>query len=328
MVIIIAGMRAAAPVLLPTALALFLAILNLPFLRILSRRIPPIAAITIVVLANVGLLTILVLLVTRSVGEFVAALPSYLARIQDFSRTVVTELENRGFMIPPDVRADLINPAAVLDVARTTVRGVASVASTAVLVLIILIFMLAEASGIPAKIRAAVGRTDFDLRRYAGIVDEVQRFLGIKTLTSLMTGTLVGIWCWMLGVDFPLLWGLIAYLFNYIPAIGSVIAAIPAIALALLQFGVSHAIIVTCGYLAVNIGIGNLLEPNLMGRRLGLSALVVVLSLLFWGWVLGPVGMFLSVPLTVMVKIMLENTDEFRWVAILLDSGRAPAVTR
>ncbi|HUF26847.1 MAG TPA: AI-2E family transporter, partial [Gemmatimonadaceae bacterium] len=231
--------------------------------------------------------------------------------------------------VPPNVRQDIVNPVAVLDVARTTVRGIASVLTTAFLVLIILIFMLAEASAFPAKIRTAIGRTDVDLGRYLRIVDEVQRFLGIKTLTSLMTGTLIGLWTWMLGIDFPLLWGLVAFLFNYIPAIGSVVAAIPAIMLALVQFGFSHAIIVATGYLAVNVGIGNLLEPNLMGRRLGLSALVVVLSLIFWGFVLGPVGMFLSVPLTVMVKIMLENTDEFRWVAVLLDSGRdARAPTR
>jgi AI-2 transport protein TqsA len=167
-----------------------------------------------------------------------------------------------------------------------------------------------------------MGQQDADLSRFARITLEVQRFLGIKTLTSLATGTLIGVWTWAMGLDFPLLWGLIAFLFNYIPSIGSIIAAVPAIAVALLQFGVSRAILVALGFLAVNITIGNLIEPNVMGRRLGLSPLVVVLSLLFWGWVLGPVGMFLSVPLTVIVKIMLENTDDFRWLAVLLDSPR------
>lgn len=325
LVVVVAGMRAAAPVLLPTALALFLAVLNLPLLRWLSKRVPALIAIVVVVLANVGVLGFLVLVLSRTLSEFVNTLPTYLLRLQDVVLAVLRELEGRGLVIPPDMRADLVNPTAVLDVARTTVRGIASVLSTAVIVLIILIFMLAEASGIPAKIRIAVGRTDFDVGRYARIVDEVQRFLGIKTLVSLATGVLVGIWVWMLGLDFPLLWGLVAYLFNYIPAIGSVIAAIPAVVLALLQFGVSHAIIVASGYLAVNVGMGNLLEPHLLGRRLGLSPLVVVLSLIFWGWVLGPVGMFLSVPLTVMAKIMLENTDEFSWVAVLLDSPRPSA---
>lgn len=325
-VVVVAGMRAAAPVLLPAALALFLAILNLPLLRWLTKRVPAVVAIVIVVLANVGVLSFLLLVLSRTLTEFVNTLPTYLLRLQDLVLSVLRELERRGLVIPPDVRADLVNPTAVLDVARTTVRGIMSVLATALLVLIILIFMLAEASGIPAKIRLAVGRTDFDIGRYARIVDEVQRFLGIKTLISLVTGCLVGVWVWMLGIDFPLLWGLVAYLLNYIPAIGSVIASIPAILLALVQFGVSHAILVACGYLAVNVGMGNLLEPHLMGRRLGLSALVVVLSLIFWGWVLGPVGMFLSVPLTVMAKIMLENTDEFRWVAVLLDSARPASV--
>ncbi len=127
----------------------------------------------------------------------------------------------------------------------------------------------------------------------------------------------------LLGLDFALVWGVVAFLLNYIPTIGSIIAAVPAVLLAAVQLGFGRAVLIAAGYVVVNTVLGNLVEPALMGRRLGLSTLVVFLSLVFWGWVWGPVGMLLSVPLTMVVKILLENTDDLRWVAVLLDSGRA-----
>ena len=120
-----------------------------------------------------------------------------------------------------------------------------------------------------------------------------------------------------------LLWGLVAFLLNYVPNLGSIIAAVPAVLLALVQYGVGHALLVLMGYVAVNMLLGNLLEPVLMGRRLGLSTLVVFLSLVFWGWVWGPVGMLLSVPLTMIAKIFLENTRDLAWLAVMLDSPQA-----
>ena len=189
-------------------------------------------------------------------------------------------------------------------------------------------FILAEATVFPAKLRAALGREDADLGRFVQITREVQHYLGIKTVISLITGILVGFWVWMLGVDFPLFWGLLAFLFNYVPTIGSILAAIPAMLLALVQFGVGPALVVVLGYLVINVIFGNIVEPHLLGRRLGLSTLVVILSLLFWGWVWGPIGMLLSLPLTMIVKIMLENTDDFRWIAVLLGSGVRGVVRR
>ena len=141
-----------------------------------------------------------------------------------------------------------------------------------------------------------------------------------------MTGTVVGVAMAIVGIDFPVLWGVLAFLLNYVPNLGSILAAIPPVLLALVQFGVGRAIAVVAVFAAVNVLLGNLLEPRLMGRRLGLSTLVVFLSLIFWGWVWGPVGMLLSVPLTMIVKIMLENTPDLRWVAVLL-GDRPPRET-
>ena len=126
---------------------------------------------------------------------------------------------------------------------------------------------------------------------------------------------------WVIGVDYPVLWGLLAFLLNYIPTLGSIIAAIPPVLLAMVQFGWTWALVVAMVYLAINICIGSLLEPRLMGRRMGLSTLVVFLSMVFWGWVWGPIGMILSVPLTMLLKILLMHSDDLRWVGVLLGSG-------
>ncbi len=156
----------------------------------------------------------------------------------------------------------------------------------------------------------------------AKVISEVQTYLGIKTVVSLATGLVLGAWAWVWGLDFPVLLGLVAFVLNYVPTVGSIIAAVPAILLSLILVGtVGHALGVTLGYVVVNTLFGNILEPNLMGRRLGLSTLVVILSLLFWGWTWGPIGALLSVPLTVVVKIWMENTHDLKWVAILLDKA-------
>jgi predicted PurR-regulated permease PerM len=140
----------------------------------------------------------------------------------------------------------------------------------------------------------------------------------IKTLISLATGVLIGIWLAILGVDFPILWGFLAFLLNYVPNVGSTIAAIPAVLLALIQLGIGSAVMATAGYMAVNFILDNVIETRLMGRRLGLSTLVVFLSLIFWGSLLGPIGMLLCIPLTMTLKFACENNKGTQWIAVLL----------
>jgi predicted PurR-regulated permease PerM len=179
--------------------------------------------------------------------------------------------------------------------------------------------MLVEASGFPAKLRAAIGEVHPselpDFNRFAA---SLQHYLVIKTWMSLATGAGAALWVAVLGVDFAVLWGLLAFLLNYVPNIGSVLAAVPPVLLALLQHSVQRALLVAVGYVVLNIVFGSVLETRLMGRGVGLSTLVVFLSLVFWGWVLGPVGLLLSIPLTMAAKILLETDDDTRWAAILL----------
>jgi predicted PurR-regulated permease PerM len=138
----------------------------------------------------------------------------------------------------------------------------------------------------------------------------------------LATGILIAFWLYILDVDYPILWGFIAFLLNYIPNIGSIVAAIPAVILAFIQYGIGSAIMVTAGYIVVNFIIGNVIEPRLMGRKLGLSTLVVFLSLIFWGALLGLVGAILSIPLTMTLKFAFESGESTKWIAVLLGSEK------
>jgi predicted PurR-regulated permease PerM len=153
----------------------------------------------------------------------------------------------------------------------------------------------------------------------------MKRYVVIQTGVSLVTGILIGSWLAILGVDFPVLWGLMAFLLNFIPNLGSIIAAIPAILLTLVQLGMGHAALAAAGYVVISFMIGNVVQPRLMGRGLGLSTLVVFLSLLFWGSLLGLVGMVLSVPITMAFKIAFESNESTRWIAVLLGPEPSPA---
>ncbi len=328
-VIVVGGLRLAAPILLPFSLALFLAILTLPIVVWLQRRgVPTFFAILLAVLVDVAVVGLLILLASQSIAEFQDRLPRYATRLTDLWNSWLRGLQARelpGASNLAEYMSQMVNPAQVVTLAGGTLTRVFAFASNAFLVFLILIFILGEATVFPAKFRAILGRAEGEAGRLTKMVAEVQEYLGIKTFISLATGILLGSWCWVMDLDFPVLLGLIAFVLNYVPTIGSIIASAPAILLGLIQFGLGHALIVGLGFFAVNTIFGNLLEPNLLGRRLGLSTLVVILSLIFWGWVWGPVGALLAVPLTMVVKIMLENTPDLRWVAILLD--KAPPET-
>ena len=213
-------------------------------------------------------------------------------------------------------------PGFLVDFVNRTLRATTAALSSFLVISLIVIFTLFEAATFGPKVRAAFGSAGAEAR-FARAMHEIQHYMGIKTVISLATGLLIGVWVGVLNVEFAVFWGLVAFVLNFIPNLGSIIAAVPTTLLAMVEIGVGRGLLVALGYLVVNMVIGNFIEPPLLGRRLGLSTLVVVLSLVFWGWVWGPIGMLLSVPLTMVVKILLENTEEFRWVAVLLSDSRA-----
>jgi predicted PurR-regulated permease PerM len=190
------------------------------------------------------------------------------------------------------------------------------------LIFFTMIFILLEASSVKTKVQAAFGRKAASFQRPREFMTNLGRYLGIKTIVSFATGFLVWLLTWTIGLDFPLLWGMLAFLLNYVPTIGSIIAAVPAILLALVQLGPGAALATLTGFVGINVLFGNFIEPRLMGYGVGISPLVVFVGLFFWGWVFGPVGMLLSVPLTMTLKLALESDEGTRWIAIFLGSER------
>ena len=327
LVVVIAGLKFAASVILPFLISLFLAMITLPLLNWLTRKkIPRPLAVIVTMIVALAVLSGIFVPIAGSLNRFQSKVPVYKERLEVISQGVLDWFEERGLSpadqlarigIDMDSVTGLVNPADVLDVATGTLGVVGGVLSNVLLVILTIIFILSEAAGFPAKLETAFGgRIGSD--RYEKIKLEVQKYLGIKTIVSLITGITVSVALTIIGVDFPLLWGLLAFLLNYIPTFGSIIAAVPPVLLAIVQLGPGHAIAVAIVFVTTNLVLGNFVEPYFMGRRLGLSTLVVFVSLVFWGWVWGPVGMLLSVPLTMILKIMLENDPNLQWVAVLL----------
>lgn len=324
-VVIVAGFRAAAELMVPVMLALFLSLLSLsPLRRLEQLGLPSVLAVIVVVTGVTLIMLLLSVVIGRSATEFQQALPMYQQRLDAVFQGALEWLTDHGLKLDPARLLDRLDSAAIMSLAGNTATGLLTALSNVLLVILTMVFILIEAQTMPGKLRTAMRDPDADLSSFAQAARQVQKYLAIKAWISLITGALATAVCLALGVDFPFLWGLMAFFFNFVPNIGPVIAALPPVLLALIESGAGSALLVLLGYTIISTVIGNMLEPRLMGRRLGLSTLVVFLSLLFWGWVWGPIGMLLSVPLTVVLKILLEHSEDFRWLAVLLGPGDEP----
>lgn len=322
-IIVIAGMRAAVVILVPFLLAAFIAVVSAPPLFWLQRKGLPTWLALIIVILGVLLIGFLIAgLVGSSVKAFSEDLPGYEAKLRQQTTTVINWLKKHGVDTSNLSLTKIFNPGAAMRLVGSFLNSLGNVLANGFLILMTVIFILFEASSFPVKLRTILGGSESSLSRFETFLDTVKRYMAIKTLISLVTGTFIAVWLMIIGLSYPLLWGLLAFALNYVPNIGSIIAAVPAVLLAIIQLGLLKAILVAIGYLGVNLVMGSLVEPRFMGRGLGLSALVVFLSLLFWGWVLGPVGMLLSVPLTITAKIALESREETRWIAVILGPER------
>jgi predicted PurR-regulated permease PerM len=262
------------------------------------------------------------LVITISVEDLTEKRPEYSDEARAATLRTIDWLEDHRVTVPRQITTEALDPlewGAIAQFVGSTFRGVATALSAFLLVLLTMVFMLWEAVIFPGKLRAAARSGPIDLERWTAIVQRVQRYLILKTLVSLATGALVTLLVWAVGLDFALFWGFLAFVLNYIPNVGSFLAALPAVLLSSIQLGGPRTVILAAGYLVINVVLGNLVEPAIMGRGLRMSPFAIFLALVFWGWLWGPLGMILSVPLTVSLKILLENTENLRWIALLLD---------
>jgi len=319
-VVIVAGLKAASPLFVPFLLAGFISLLCAPALFWLrDRGLPTPIALIVVLVGLLGIGAAFGSLLGTSINEFTRSLPAYQARFGVVVQSVSSRLVEWGIDLGASTNeANPFDPQTALGLVGNLAGNLGSLLNNAFLLFLTVCFILLEASSFPRKVQEAFGASEDVDDRMTEIGEAIRRYLGIKTLTSMTTGFLAYALLIVLGVKFAPLWGLIAFLLNFVPAIGSVLAAIPAIALALVDNSPETAAFVGIGYLAINVSIGNFLEPRVMGEGMGLSPLVVLISLVFWGWVLGPVGMVLAVPLTVILRISLDAQPSTQWLAILL----------
>jgi predicted PurR-regulated permease PerM len=326
LVVVIAGMRAASALLQPFLVAAFLSLVGAPPVLWLRRKgLPSVLAVLLVVLAMVGVGIVLGVLLGTSLNDFTRALPTYQERLQQEISGLLTWLRGHGVDVPENILTSFLDVGAVMRLTANVFRSLSGMLANAFLIVITVIFILLEVSSFTNKMRLALHDPEATFERVNTVAENVNRYLAIKTAVSLVTGIVIAVWVSLLGVGHPFLWGLLAFLLNYVPNIGSILAAVPAVLLGLVQHGPGTSLLVALGYLVVNVLMGNAVEPRFMGKGLGLSTLVVFLSLVFWGWVFGPIGMLFSVPLTMTMKIALESRQETHWVAIMLGAGGAAA---
>jgi len=318
-VVVAAGLKAASTLVTPFLLSVFIAVLAAPPLKSLrSHGLPGWAAMLVMVALLVGVGGIVVGLFTTSLNQFNASLPEYQLRLKTLSSELITWLDAQGLHVSRDVFNSLVDPSRALRFASELIRGFGGVLTNALMILLTVIFILVEANSLPTKLRIALRSPERSMAHLREVMQTINRYMFIKALTSTATGLVIWLWLTFLGIDYAAMWAMLAFLLNFVPTIGSIIAAVPAVLLALVQLGLETALLVTVGYMFVNVFIGNAVEPRVMGRGLGLSTLVVFLSLVFWGYILGSAGMFLSVPLTMALKIALGSNAQTRPIAIML----------
>ena len=319
--VIIAGLKMANALIVPFILAVFIAMVVSPMVAWLkSRNVPTGLSILIVVLLMMSVGLLLGAVIGSAMVNFQKDLPEYSNKLASMSAGIQQMLGERGIGISAEQWKNSFDPSKLMALVANILSSFGNVMTNSMMILLTVIFILAENMGFGEKLAMARGPGSSSewLKTFTKSVND---YMAIKTAISFITGLIIFVWLSIIGVDYAVLWGLLAFLLNFIPAVGSVIACVPAVLLALIQLGVGSAALTLGGFLAVNLIMGNGVEPRWMGRGLNLSPLVVFISLLLWGWVLGPVGMLLSIPLTIMVKIALESQTETQWLGLMLGDG-------
>ena len=320
-VVVVAGMRASSEILIPFLLAIFISVIANPLVvRLRSRGIPIIGAILIVIFGIIAIGIGVASLLGTSLNDFSENLPIYKEMVNNTATNFFAFFEERGLKISGAAIIERFDPGAAMSLTSSILSGLGGALSSGLLILLMVVFMLLEATIFKYKMRHVFGSQPNGSSQVDSFTDTVNRYMLIKTGTSIATGVIATIWLMILDVDYPLLWGFLTFLFNYVPTVGSIIAAVPPALLALITISPITALLSAAGYLVINITIGSILEPRILGHGLGLSTVVVFISLLFWGWVFGPIGMVLSVPLTMTIKIALSNSESGKWLSALMDA--------
>ena len=317
--IILLFVKFAAPILAPVLLAVFIAIVSLPVLRWMTQHgVPKWIALAAILFVLFDFGSILALLVTSGLEGFRENLPGYQQRVELLSQQLGTWLEAAGIEGSRAALPDMVDARKVVTLVRATLAGVGNTLGVGLLVLLTVAFVLAEASKLGPRIKKAFGASESFQAKFDQVLESLSQYMLIKVISSFATGLVVWVLLWALGIDFAALWAILAFVLNFVPFVGAILMMIPPVLLAIVQADLETALLVAAGFIAANTIIGNVLEPRFMGQGLGISTLTVFLSLIFWGWLLGTIGVFLSVPLTVVLIAMLDANESTRSLAVLL----------
>lgn len=338
LVIVVTGLKLGSSFFTPILFAFFVATVSFPITKWLREKgLPSLISVLVTVLVDFVLIGGVIVFLIATAGQLRSKLnteylPQFSTRLAEI-RLKLIEFTGKFTNEPEEARAYVdfvfseenirgglqgVEVQSWWNVSKSVFDFLLSVFGATFIVVLLTIFMLNEARIFSQKIEVIKDKNGPDFKRLKSAFVDIQKYLGIKTIVSAVTGLLAYLLCYIIGLDFPEFWGMLAFALNYVPAIGSVIAGIPPILLALLMKDAQSSIIVALGYVFINGFLGNFIEPMLLGKRFGLSTVVVIFSVLFWGWVWGPIGMLLGVPLTMLVKVALDNSDYFQWLSIAI----------
>jgi AI-2 transport protein TqsA len=316
-VVVLVGIRLSAPILNPIFFAVVLTLLFSPIYSWLKRRgLPSPLALVIMLVVIAAIFIALFFILGVSISTFSERVGFYTSQLNSQLVDLDALLERLG-LSNVDLR-DVIKPSALTDVLGTILSGIAGFLSDLFLILVIMLFLLAEGPAMMDRLRAGTSGNNPQVERLTTIGRSVVRQFGLRAIVNLVTGAVVTVLLFFLGVDFPLLWGILTFFLSFVPYIGLVLAVTPAVVLALAEFGVSRAVLVIAGVIVINILAENVLSPMMMGRGLNISPTIVFLSFVFWAWLLGGPGAFLALPITLFVAVMFDTFPETRWLASLI----------
>ncbi|MEA1982539.1 MAG: AI-2E family transporter [Campylobacterota bacterium] len=320
-VIVLAGIKSASAIIVPFLLSLFIAIILLPSYNYFKRRgIPESLSLFFVIGFFVFSLALVGKLIGNSVTEFSANIDMYSHKLNDYYIAIIAFTQEYGIDIPVNELSTLMDSKKIMAFSTSILQSMGSIFADGFVIMLTVIFMMLESTHFSEKISLS-NRNNKTMMHIQNISQKIKHYMALKALMSLVTGFIIWVSLLYIGTDYAFLWAVLAFLFNFIPNIGSIVAAVPAVLITLVQLGSFSAFLVAIVYVVVNTVVGSIVEPKVMGRGLGLSTLVVFLSLLFWGWLLGVVGMLLSIPLTIMAKIAFDANTKTKWIATLLGTG-------
>lgn len=317
-ILVVAAIKSARVVTLPLAFAFLIAVLVYPLQKRFERMLPYWLSAAVVLLILASLLGLGIWTLELSVEMIEPRAPEYLDRLEQIAQSVSAWLQQRG--IPVEQFSSQGSSGQVVSEAIAGVRTLWSAVGLFVLVVSLLALLLLEVGEYQSKVKRSFSSATSDkiVEAFTRMSYKLRRFVLVQAFTSLLTGILTGVWCLVLGVDLAFVWGLIAFVLNFVPTIGSLIAVIPPSLLALLFNGAGRGIATFVGLAAIQYIMGNFVDPRLQGRSLAISPFVALLSIVFWGWVWGIPGAFIALPMTVSIVVLLQEFEPTRPIAVLL----------